>query len=220
MAGTVLTVDRLYGLEVPSTLSEACRPQHLALVVYDMQEGILGQIADRERVITGARQVLEIARDAGVRTFFTRHVTLPVQLMGVAQLRMWRAWQRVDRLEDVQSPFPPEAPQTQIVPELAPTEGEAVIDKLTLSAFTGTPLELALRGCEINAVAVVGVATEIGIEPTVRHAGDLGFVPVVVTDACAAGDPAAGERALETLRFFGEALLTDVAGFRAAVARR
>jgi nicotinamidase-related amidase len=214
----VLGVDRLHGLEVPRTLSDVCRPERLALLVYDMQEGILSQIADRERVIARVRQALEIARDAGVRTFFTRHVTLPVELMGPAQLRMWRSWQRVDRLEDVSSPFPPDAPQTQIVGELAPTAREAVLDKLTLSAFTGTPLELALRSCEVNAVAIVGVATEIGIEPTVRHAGDLGFVPVVVTDACAAGDPAAGVRTLDTLRFLGEALLTDLAGFRAAVA--
>ncbi len=179
-----------------------------------MQEGILGQIADRERVIGRVREVLDAARETGVRTFFTRHVTLPVELMGTAQLRMWRTWQRVERLEDVRSPFLPDAPQTQIVPELAPTEREAVIDKLTLSAFAGTPLELALRGCEMSAVAVVGVATEIGIEPTVRHAGDLGFIPVVITDACAAGNPDAGARALDTLEFLGDAMLTDVAGFR------
>src|SRR5918912_3678083 len=170
-------MDLLPGLDVPGSLAEACRPEKLALLVYDMQVGILRQIPHSETVIDKVREVLESARAAGVRTYFMRHVTLPVELMGVAQLRMWRAWQRVDRLEDVRSPFPPDAPQTQIVPELAPNEREAVIDKLTLSAFAGTPLELALRSCEISAVAVIGVATEIGIEPTVRHAGDLGFVP-------------------------------------------
>lgn len=210
-------MDQIFGLEVPRTLSEACRPRRLALLVYDMQEGILGQIANRDEVLEHVREVLELARSAGVRTFFTRHVTLPVELMGAAQLRMWRTWQRVERLEDVRSPFPPDAPQTQIVAELAPTDREAVIDKLTLSAFAGTPLELALRGCEVDAVAVVGVATEIGIEPTVRHAGDLGFVPVVITDACGAGNAAAGARALETLEFLGDTLLTDVAGFREAI---
>jgi nicotinamidase-related amidase len=143
-----------------------------------------------------------------------------VELMGVAQLRMWRAWQRVERLEDVTSPFLPDAPQTQIIAELAPTEREAVLDKLTLSAFAGTPLELALRGTDVDALAIIGVATEIGIEPTVRHAGDLGFIPVVLTDACAAGNAEAGERAIETLRFLGEAVLTDVAQFTAALAVR
>jgi len=210
-------VDQLHGLNVPRSLNDVCRPESLGLLVYDMQVGILEQIADRERVIENVREVLGAARAAGVRTYFTRHVTLPVELMGVAQLRMWRTWQGVDRVEDVRSPFLPDAPQTQIVSELKPNEREAVLDKLTLSAFAGTPLELALRGAGIGALAVVGVATEIGIEPTARHAGDLGFIPVVVTDACAAGNAEAGERAIESLRFLGDALLTDTAGFSDAL---
>lgn len=211
-------MDRRNGLDVPSSLGDACRPERLALLVYDMQVGILEQISDSETVIENVRLVLEAARAAKVRTYFTRHVTLPVELMGVAQLRMWRTWQRVDSLEDVRSPFLPDARQTQIVPELKPSDREAVLDKLGLSAFVGTPLELALRGAGVEAIAIVGVAVEIGIEPTVRHAGDLGFIPVVVTDACAAGNADAGARALEQLRFLGDAFLTDVAGFRDALA--
>ncbi len=211
-------MDELNGLRIPQSLEDVCRPERLALLVYDMQVGILEQIAEPAKVIANVREVLDVARSAGVRTYFTRHVTLPVELMGVAQLRMWRAWQRVERLEDVRSPFLPDAPQTQIVPALQPTEKEAVLDKLTLSAFAGTPLELALRGAGVETIAIVGVATEIGVEPTARHAGDLGFVPVVVTDACAAGNAEAGARAIETLAFLGDAFLTDVAGFRASLA--
>jgi len=213
-------MDQHNGLEVPETLEEICRPDRLALLIYDMQVGILGQIADADRVVEKVKQALEAARAASVRTYFTRHVTLPVELMGVAQLRMWRTWQQVERLEDVTSPFLPDAPQTQIVDELAPTAKEAVLDKLTLSAFAGTPLELALRGADVRALAIAGVATEIGIEPTVRHAGDLGFIPVALTDACAAGNVEAGQRAIETLRFLGDAVLTDVAKFSAAVSAR
>ena len=211
-------MDRRNGLEVPETLEEICRPDRLAMLIYDMQVGILGQIADADRVVAKVKEALDAARAAGVRTYFTRHVTLPVELMGVAQLRMWRTWQQVERIEDVTSPFLPDAPQTQIVAELAPTEKEAVLDKLTLSAFAGTPLELALRGAEVRALVIAGVATEIGIEPTVRHAGDLGFIPVVLTDACAAGNAEAGDRAIEGLRFLGDAVLTDVAQFGAALA--
>jgi biuret amidohydrolase len=213
-------MDQINGLEVPETLAELCRPAHLALLVYDMQVGILSQVDAREQVIANVSQVLQAARTAGVRIFFTRHVTLPVELMGVTQLRLWRTWQQVKRLEDVRSPFLPGAPQTQLLPELAPTPSEAVLDKLAFSAFVGTPLELALRDAGVRVLVVVGVATEIGIEPTVRHAGDLGFIPVVVTDACAGGNAAAAERSLETLRFLGNAVLTDAAGFRAALAER
>jgi len=36
---------------------------------------------------------------------------------------------------------------------------------------------------------IVGAVLEIGIEPTARHAADLGLLPVVVTDACGAVGP-------------------------------
>jgi biuret amidohydrolase len=210
-------MEQLNGLDVPLTLAEVCRREKLALLVYDMQVGILGQIPEGDRIIEKVREVLEAARAAGVRTYFTRHVTLPVELMGVAQLRMWRAWQQVDHLEDVASPFPPGAPQTRIVPELTPTAREAVFDKLTMSAFAGTPLELALRDAGVHAVAIVGVAVEIGIEPTARHAADLGFIPVVIADACGAGNADAGARSIQTLRFLGDAMVTDSSQFREAV---
>jgi nicotinamidase-related amidase len=58
-----------------------------------------------------------------------------------------------------------DAPEFQIVPELLPLPTEGVFDKLTMSAFEGTWLDFALRDCGINAFIIVGVATEIGIEP-------------------------------------------------------
>jgi len=47
---------------------------------------------------------------------------------------------------------------------------------------------------------------EIGIESTVRHGADLGYIPIVVADACGPGD-AEAERAFEGMRFIGDALL-------------
>lgn len=216
-AGSVPLVDERYGLGVPRTLAEACDPKRTALLVYDMQVGVLAQIGDGERVLGKVAEVVAAARAAGVRTFFLRHVTLPTELMGASQLRMWRAWQRVERAADVVSPFPPDAEHTSIVPELRPTAAEAVVDKITMSAFEGTWLDIALRDCGITTVAVVGVALEIGIEPTVRHAADLGYVPVLVTDACGAGDRRAAERSVEALRFAGDTLLTTADEFRAAL---
>jgi nicotinamidase-related amidase len=54
---------------------------------------------------------------------------------------------------------------------------------------------------------------EVGIEPTVRHAADLGYIPVVVADACGAGNQEAAERSFAGLRFSGDAMFTDVATF-------
>ena len=56
---------------------------------------------------------------------------------------------------------------------------------------------------------MVGAAIEVGIEPTVRHAADLGYIPLVVGDACGTGNREAAERSLAGLRFTGDALFTD-----------
>lgn len=183
-----------------------------------MQVGILGQLADGERVLGQVLKVLDAARGVQVRTIFAHHVTLPTDLMGISQLRMWRSWQRVQSA-DVSSAFPPGAAQSQLVLELAPTSREAVLDKITMSAFEGTWLDIALRDCGITTVVVVGVALETGVEPTVRHAADLGYIPIVVTDACGAGDAQAGQRSVESLRFTGDALLTDADQFCAVLAQ-
>ena len=46
--------------------------------------------------------------------FFSRHTSLPKELMGASQLRQAMAWQRVDKVEEVVSPFPPEGGPTQV----------------------------------------------------------------------------------------------------------
>ncbi|HKW49196.1 MAG TPA: cysteine hydrolase [Gemmatimonadaceae bacterium] len=204
-------MQHAFGLDIPTTLEDLSDPRVVALLVYDMQVGILRQLPDASPTITRALKVLAAARDAGVRTLFTRHVSLPLQLAGSMQLRTAMAWQRVDRVDRIRPAFPPDAPQTQLIPELAPRPSEFVLDKISMSAFVGTPLELILRDCGIKALVVVGVALEVGIEPTARHAADLGFIPVLVSDACGGRDQAAMRRSLESLAFAGDAMITDSA---------
>jgi biuret amidohydrolase len=207
-------LQRAYGLEVPQNLKEACDPRRLALIVYDMQVGILRQIQGGDAVTAKVAELLRVAREAGIRVFFFRHMSLPKELMGVFQIRMAMAWQRVGSVDEVKPWFLRDSPGFQILPEVAPLPSEAVFDKITMSAFEGTPLDIALRDCGINAFLIAGVAMEIGIEPTVRHGADLGYIPIVVTDACGAGHPEAGERALASLRFLGDALFADVTEIR------
>jgi nicotinamidase-related amidase len=183
----------------------------MALLVYDMQVGILRQLPTASETIARVLEVLDAARGAGIRTLFTRHVSLPLELAGSMQLRTAMSWQHVDRVDKLRRPFPPDAPQTQLIPELTPRSSEFVVDKISMSAFVGTSLELILRDCGIRAVAIVGVALEVGIEPTARHAADLGFIPVVVTDACGGRDEVAMRRSLDGLSFAGDAILTDSA---------
>lgn len=65
----------------------------------------------------------------------------------------------------------------------------------------GTPLEATLRDRRLTTLILVGAVLEIGIEPTARHAADLGFLPVVVEDACAIVEPDAAARSLASLDY-------------------
>jgi nicotinamidase-related amidase len=209
----VIAVKQAFGIDIPRTLEDVCDARRLALVVYDMQVAIKQQLPDGDAIVARVRQVLDAARAAGLRIFFMRHLSLPKELMGAFQYRMAMAWQRVDDPDEVAPWFLRDSPGFALVPELAPRPSEAIFDKITMSAFEGTPLGIALRDCGVNAVAIAGIALEIGIEPTARHAADLGIIPVIIADACGAGNEAAAKRSLESLAFAGDALITDVAEF-------
>lgn len=203
-------MEYAFDLKIPQTLEELCDPKRMALLVYDMQVGIVKQLPDGEAVIERVAQVLAAAREGGFRVFFTRHMSLPLELAGVTQLRTAMAWQHVDRVKDVKPWFLRDSPGFALAQRLTPLASEAIFDKLAMSAFVGTPLDMAMRDCGLMAFAICGIALEVGIEPTVRHATDLGYIPVVVTDACGSRDKVAATRALDTLAFAGGSLQTDV----------
>jgi len=211
---------RAYGLEIPRTLDEICDPRRMALLVYDMQVGVLSQIKNAQEITARVLRVLTAAREIDMRVIFFRHMSLPKELMGVFQLRMAMAWQRVETVEEIKPWFTRDSPGFQLIPELSPRPTEAIFDKITMSAFAGTPLDIVLRDSGISAFAIVGVAMEVGIEPTVRHAADLGYIPVIVRDACGPGHEEAAQRSMACVEYSGDTLFTDVETICGVFSRR
>jgi nicotinamidase-related amidase len=117
------------GLSIPKTPEEVCDSQRVALPVYDMQVGILSQIAKPDELTLQVLKLLSAARHAGVSVLFPRHLSLPKELMGVFQFRMAMAWQRTDSPEQVNPWFLRDTPGFQIVPELSPRSTEGIFDK-------------------------------------------------------------------------------------------
>lgn len=206
-------MKHINGLDIPTALEDLCNPKRMALLVYDMQAGISSQIKNGDHIVAQVARLVAAARASGMRVVYTRHLSLPKKWMGVTAYRMAMAWQRTDEPDAVNPWFLRDTPGFEIVPELTPRPEDAVFDKLAMSAFEGTPLQFALRDCGIVSVAIAGIATEIGIEPTARHAADLGFIPVVIENACGAGHQDAAQRSLESLRFAGDAIISDVGSF-------
>jgi biuret amidohydrolase len=73
-------------------------------------------------------------------------------------------------------------PGHAIVPELAPIEGELVIDKPGKGAFHATPLLAALRARGITQLVIMGVTTEVCVQTTMREANDRGYDCLLVED--------------------------------------
>jgi nicotinamidase-related amidase len=179
-----------------------------------MQVGIVSQLPDGARIVERVAEVLSLARTRGIRVVYTRHYNLPLGWAGPFQLRMAKSWQRVQRASELKPVLQLGSPGWQIHEAVAPRPTDAVIDKIAMSAFEGTPLAVMLRDLGLVSFLVAGIALEIGIEPTARHAADLGLIPIVVEDACGFGHREAAERSLASLRFAGDAMSTDLAALR------
>ncbi len=194
---------------IPHDLTEVCDPRSTAFIIYDMQAGVVSQVSNGSEIVSAVRSLLDAARASEYRVFFTRHQWLPNRYAGVAQLRRSMIWQQKDDPDETHPLFEVASNDWQIVPELAPLKDEVIIDKITMSCFAGTFLDIALRDAGIRSFIIAGIALEVGIEPTIRHALDLNYIPVVVSDACGYGNVDARDRSLATLAYTGEVFTAD-----------
>ncbi len=197
------------GLSIPVQLAELCRPSRTALIVYDMQVGVVSQIGNGQAITACCVDILKAARNGGYSVYFMRHRWLPNRLAGLGQLRRAMIWHHTDDPMSIAPPFSPGSPGFEIVPELTPREDECVIDKITMSAFEATFLNIALRGAKLDSFIIAGIALEVGIGPTVRQALDLNYIPVVVSDACGAKTPQNKDRVLTEFAGTGEVIVVD-----------
>ena len=204
-------MDHFHELDIPESLDDALRPSTLALVVYDMQVGVLSQIADADRVLANVLRVLAAARERGVRTVFLRHYSMPTELAGVFQLRQAKVWQRKAHASETRPLIPHGAPGFELTPALEPRAGEGVIDKITMSAFEGTPLDIVLRDCGCARIASSASRSKLASSPPCATR------PISATSRSSCAMPAEpatprpGDRALEALVFAGDAIVADTA---------
>jgi nicotinamidase-related amidase len=77
----------------------------------------------------------------------------------------------------------------KIDPAIAPLNGEIIICKRRVSAFSGSDLEVILRSLEIRHMILCGIATSGVVLSTVREAADKDYRLTVLSDACADADP-------------------------------
>jgi NAD(P)-dependent dehydrogenase (short-subunit alcohol dehydrogenase family)/nicotinamidase-related amidase len=157
-------------------------PRTTALVLVDLQKGILGfPLAPHpgSSVLQVGAQLARRFRAAGAAVVLT-NVTWAGNFADALQ-------QRVDR----PLPGPSELPKewSEFPAELEQRGSDITITKRQWGAFHGTELDLHLRRRGIKTIVLGGVATSMGVESTARQAWEHGYEVVFVEDAISGLDP-------------------------------
>lgn len=105
----------------------------------------------------------------------------------------------VDDVNKLPSFMPPGSQESMIPGAIEPGKDDVVLEKPFASIFLGTKFEFMLRNRSITTIIFTGIATEMGIESSVRDAASRGFYPVVVSDCVSSMDKEAHERSLKNM---------------------
>ncbi len=94
-------------------------------------------------------------------------------------------------------------PGAEIIPQLAPAPGEAVLDKPGKGAFYATPLNELLQQAGITHLLFMGVTTEVCVQTSMREANDRGYESLLLEDCTESYFPQFKAAALEMMRAQG-----------------
>lgn len=128
-----------------------------ALLVVDVQNGVVGEAYERDRVVGNIKDLVEKARNTQVPVVWVAHSDDDGLTQGSA------AWQYVD--------------------ELRRDESEPLVHKMYADSFEDTDLEAVLAGLQVGRLVVAGAQTDECIRSTLHGAIARGYDAILVSDA-------------------------------------
>jgi ureidoacrylate peracid hydrolase len=185
------------------SLAEWLDPSRCALITIDVQNDFCHPTGAVAQMGNDVSAILQMMPALHRMVALARSVDVPIihvrtGLSDWFDTPAWRARGRLGRNFDPEGvPVVREGTWGSEFFQLEPEPEDLVITKYRYSAFTYTPLELALRSRFAETLVLTGTATHQCVEATGREAIGLGFYPVVVSEAVASRDTRRHDQALE-----------------------
>jgi nicotinamidase-related amidase len=155
-------------------------PKRTALLVMDYQPGILDRVDDPDALAARARQAVETMRTAGATIGYVRVAFTDAEIEAIpADAGMSRVRQMPSGSMHADSPG------TQVDERVAPRDGDIVVRKTRVGAFSTTDLGTQLEERGIDTLVLAGISTSGVLLSTVRDAHDRDYRLFVLADASA-----------------------------------